>query len=65
MNPSADRSMPEQGGLDYQFTAGTFYRVDAVNVINNVKDQPFAGSHSDIRKPALAQLVVAAATAHA
>jgi len=39
-------------------------RIDAVNVINNVKDQPFAGAHSDIRKPALAQLAVAAA-AHA
>ena len=65
VSPPADWSMPEQGGLDDQFTAGTFYRVDAVNVINNVKDQPFAGAHSDIRKPALAQLAVAAATAHA
>ena len=51
--------------MDYQFTAGTVYRVDAVNVINNVKDQPFGGAHSDIRKPALAQLAVAGAAAHA
>jgi hypothetical protein len=65
VNPSADRSMPEQGGLDYQFTAGTFYRVDGVDVINDVKDQPFAGAHSDIRKPAVAQLAVAAAAAAA
>jgi hypothetical protein len=49
--------------LDYQFIAGTFYRVDAANVINNVKGQLFAGAHSDIRKPALAQLAVAAAAA--
>ena len=65
VNPSDDRSMPEQGGLDYQFTAGAFYRVDAVNVINNVQGQPFSGAHSDIRKPAVAQLAVAAAAAHA
>jgi hypothetical protein len=56
--------MPEGGGTDYQFTPGTFYRVDAASVINNVKDQAFAGAHSDIRKPALAQLAVAAAAAH-
>jgi hypothetical protein len=62
--PAADQPMPEGGGTDYQFTAGTFYRVDAASVINNVKDQAFAGAHSDIRKPAVAQLAVAAAAAH-
>jgi hypothetical protein len=63
--PAVDRSMPAAGGMDYEFTPGTFYRVDAASVINNVKDQPFAGAHSDIRKPALAQLAVAAAAANA
>jgi hypothetical protein len=57
--------MPEGGGLNYQFAPGAFFRVDAASVINNVKDQAFAGAHSDIRKPAVAQLAVAAAAAHA
>jgi hypothetical protein len=65
MAPAADRSMAEASGTDYQSTPGTFVRVDAASVINNVKDQPFAGAHSDIRKPAVAQLAVAAAAAHA
>jgi hypothetical protein len=65
VRPAADRSMPEGGGTDYQFTPRTFYRVDAASVINNVRDQPFAGAHSDIRKAAVAQLAVAAAAAHA
>jgi hypothetical protein len=64
VKPAADRTMPEEGGIDYQFTPGTFYRVDAASVINNVKDQAFAGAHSDIRKPALAQLAMATAAAH-
>ncbi|ABH00168.1 conserved hypothetical protein (plasmid) [Rhodococcus jostii RHA1] len=64
VSPAADRTMPENGGVDYQFAPGTFYRVDAIEVINNVQDQPFAGAHSDIRKPALAQLAIAAATTH-
>jgi hypothetical protein len=63
--PAADRSMPEAGGTDYQFTPGIFFRADAASVINNVKDQPFAGAHSDIPQPAVAQLAVAAAAAHA
>lgn len=65
VSPAEDRTMPEDGGIDYQFTPRTFYRVNAVDVINNTKDQPFSGAHSDIRKPALAQLAVAAAAAHA
>jgi hypothetical protein len=50
VQPALDRSMPAAGGVDYQFTPGAFYRVDAAGAINNVKDQPFAGAHSDIRK---------------
>jgi hypothetical protein len=65
VEPAADRSMPPPVGVNYQFTPGTFYRVDAASVINNVEGQPFAGAHSDIRKPAVAQLAVAAAAAHA
>jgi hypothetical protein len=65
VEPAFDRSIPAAGGMDYQLTPGTFYRVDAASVINNVEGQPFAGAHSDIRKPALAQLAVAAAAAHA
>jgi hypothetical protein len=59
--PAADRTMPEAGGMDYRFTPGTFFRVDAASVISNVKESSFSGAHSDIRKPALAQLAVAAA----
>jgi hypothetical protein len=64
VSPSADRSVPAEGGMDYGFTPGTFFRVDATRVVNNVKDQAFAGAHSDIRKRAVAQLAVAAAAAH-
>jgi len=46
------------------FTPGTFFRVDATRVVNNVNDQAFAGAHSDIRKPAVAELAVGAAAAH-
>jgi hypothetical protein len=64
VKPAADRSMTAQGGTEYGFSAGSFFRVDAAAVINNVTGQPFAGAHSDIRKPAVAQLAVAAAAAH-
>jgi hypothetical protein len=57
-------TMPAAGGTDYAFAAGSFYGADAVDVINNVQGQPFAGAHSDIRKPAVAQLVASAAAAH-
>ncbi len=65
VKPSADRTMPEHGGTDYQLTPGTFYRIDAENVINDVEQSAFSGAHSDIRKIAVAQLAVAAAAAHA
>jgi hypothetical protein len=61
VNPSENRTMPASGGTDYGFTAGTFYRVNAANVINNVQNESFSGAHSDIRKPAVAELAVAAA----
>jgi hypothetical protein len=61
VSPSVDRTMPGGGGTGYGFTVGTFYRVNAVNVINDVKGQPFAGAHSDIRKQQVAELAAAAA----
>ncbi|OBB85146.1 hypothetical protein A5760_08885 [Mycobacterium colombiense] len=64
VNPYVDLIMPEEGGLDYQLAAGTFHRVNAANVINDVTGGLFAGAHSDIRKLALAQLAVAAAAVH-
>ena len=64
-NPAQDRTMPQQGGTNYGFTPGTFYRIDAANVINNTAGEPFSGAHSDIRKPPVAQLAAAAAAAHA
>ncbi|MET8545367.1 hypothetical protein ABZW03_32730 [Kitasatospora sp. NPDC004799] len=63
--PAEDRLMPAAGGGDYGFVPGTFYRVNAAAVINDVAGQPFAGAHSDIRKPQVAALAVAAAGAHA
>jgi hypothetical protein len=61
--PIADRTMPTAGDAAYGFTPATFYRVDATDVIDDVRGQPFAGAHSDIRKPAVARLAVAAARA--
>ena len=63
--PAQDVAMPSQGGTNYGFAPGTFYRVDAASVIDNTANEPFAGAHSDIRKPPVAQLVVAASAAHA
>ncbi len=65
VKPAADRLLAADGGADLGFSAGEFFRVDAAAVINNVTGQPFAGAHSDIRKPPIAQLAVAAAAAHA
>ena len=64
VSPSENREMTASGGMDYGFTAGTFYRVNAAQVINKTDGQPFAGAHSDIRKPAVAELAVGAAAAH-
>ena len=62
--PAADRQMPATGDTDYSFSANSFFRVDAAAVINNVENNPFSGAHSDIRKPAIAQLAISAAAAH-
>ncbi|MBL1086595.1 hypothetical protein JK359_32345 [Streptomyces actinomycinicus] len=65
VNPLEDRVMSADGNTNYGFAPGTFYRVNAAGVINNVEGQPFAGAHSDIRKRPVAELAVHAATAHA
>jgi hypothetical protein len=57
--------MPAQGGTNYGLTPGTFYRIDAANVINNTAGEPFSGAHSDIKKLPVAQLAAATADAHA
>lgn len=60
VRPVGDRTMRTEGGTSYGFRAGAFYRVNAAKVINT-KGQAFAGAHGDFRKPAIAQLAVAAA----
>jgi hypothetical protein len=65
VSPACDVTMPAAGGASYGFTPGTFYRVDASGVIDNTAGEPFSGAHSDIRKAPVAQLVAAAAAAHA
>lgn len=64
VNPSEDRTMPDNGSINYGFAPGTFYRINAASVINDVEGEPFAGAHSDIRKPAVAKLAVDAAATH-
>jgi hypothetical protein len=61
---AATVTMPAGGSPAYGFTPGTFYRVDANSVINDTAGEPFSGAHSDIKKPPVAQLIVAAAAAH-
>jgi hypothetical protein len=64
VDPLEVRIMPAGGDRDYRFKPGTFYRVNAANVINDVRGRPFAGAHSDIRKAPIARLLVDAASAH-
>jgi hypothetical protein len=45
------------------FVAGEFHRADANFVINDTSQSSFAGAHSDIQKPEVAALIVAAARA--
>jgi hypothetical protein len=54
-------ALPLTGGET--FTPGEFHRVDANLVINDTSESAFAGAHSDIRKPAVAALIAAAAAA--
>jgi hypothetical protein len=63
VNPAQDLAMPAQGGTSYGFAPGTFYRIDAANVINNTAGEPFSGAHSDIKKVPVAQLAAAGAGA--
>jgi hypothetical protein len=65
VNPSDDRVMLAEGNMNYGFTPGTFYRVNAAGVINNVQGEPFSGAHSDIRKCPVAALAADTAAAHA
>jgi hypothetical protein len=65
VNPAHDVAMPAQGGTNYGFAPGTFYRIDAASVIDNTANEPFSGAHSDIKKVPVAQLAAAAAAAHA
>jgi hypothetical protein len=65
VSPLEARSMPATGGNGHDFKPHTFYRVNAAAVINDVADSSFGGAHSDIRKPAIAELIVSAAAAHA
>lgn len=50
--------------LVYDLAAGSFYAVNGEAVINATEGQPFAGAHSDIRDPAIGQLIASAAAAH-
>jgi hypothetical protein len=59
--PAADRTMLANGGTTYGFKSGTFYRVNATNVINK-NLQAFSGAHNDFLKPSIARLAIAAAT---
>ena len=45
------------------FAPGEFHRADANFVINDTSQSSFAGAHSDIQKPEVAALIVAAARA--
>ncbi|GHG52784.1 hypothetical protein GCM10012320_23210 [Sinomonas cellulolyticus] len=63
VTPSGDISLPLAPGT--ALAAGTFYRADANAVIRDTSQSSFAGAHSDIRHPEVAELIVAAATAGA
>jgi hypothetical protein len=54
-----DFSLPLTGGE--RFVAGEFHRADGNFVINDTSQSSFAGAHSDIQKPEVAALIVAAA----
>ena len=54
-----DFSLPLTGGET--FVAGEFHRADGNFVINDTSQSSFAGAHSDIQKPEVAALIVAAA----
>jgi hypothetical protein len=61
--PAQDLALPLTG--QEAFAPGQFHRIDANFVINDTSAGPFAGAHSDIQKPEVAALLVAAARAAA
>jgi hypothetical protein len=65
VHPLKCRSLQPTGGTDFSFSPGTFYRVDAAWVIDDVDQSAFSGAHSDIRNAPVAQLAAATAGAHA
>lgn len=58
--PSMDLTLPLPAGQ--ALAAGTFYRVDANGVIADTGQSAFAGAHSDILHPEVAELIAAAAS---
>lgn len=62
VSPAQTITLLADGALTHDFRRGTYYLVDAAEVINDTQGQPFAGAHSDIVKPQVAQLAVALAT---
>jgi hypothetical protein len=52
-------------GEEYDFAPANFYTVDASEVIADWRQSAFSGAHSDIRRPAVAWLIAAAARAGA
>jgi hypothetical protein len=63
VQPSAQLSLLAGRPTAFDFRPGTFYRVDAGWVINDVDQSAFSGAHSDIRKQPVAELAAAAAAA--
>ena len=63
VTPFRDLTMPADGTATYDLTPGTFHRVDSQAVIDDIQNQ-FAGAHSDITKPPVAELIAQAAAAH-
>lgn len=60
--PQADATLAP-GSVPSGLTPGRFYRVDANAVIKDTSQSSFSGAHSDIEKPEIAALAIAAATA--
>lgn len=65
VEPLEPLSLRADHPTSFAFRAGTYYRVDAACVINDVDQSAFAGAHSDIRKAPVAELAAAVAGAHA
>jgi pimeloyl-ACP methyl ester carboxylesterase len=59
--PAQDLALPLTG--QETFAPGEFHRIDSNFVINDTSAGPFAGAHSDIQKPEVAALLIAAARA--